>query len=57
MFVNLYETVLTLSNHGRARVLARRGGIQIQDVEYQAAIGCAQMEQGKTRDSRTTVGS
>ena len=35
----LYERVLTLSNHGRARgqtraVLARRGRLQVQDVEH-----------------------
>lgn len=45
----LYETVLTLSNHGRARGQARqfwpeRIGFKYKLSNLQAAIGCAQLE-------------
>jgi perosamine synthetase len=45
----LYETVLTLSNHGRARNQARQFwpdmiGFKYKMSNIQAAIGCAQME-------------
>ncbi len=46
---SLYETVLTLSNHGRARGQARQFwpdmvGFKYKMSNLQAAIGCAQME-------------
>lgn len=46
---NLYETVLTLSNHGRARGQTRQFwpdtiGFKYKMSNIQAAIGCAQME-------------
>ncbi|RNC68881.1 MAG: DegT/DnrJ/EryC1/StrS aminotransferase family protein [Desulfuromonadales bacterium] len=46
---DLYERVLTLSNHGRAREQARQFWADIVGYKYkisniQAAIGCAQME-------------
>jgi perosamine synthetase len=46
---DLYETVLTLSNHGRARGQAKQFWPDIVGFKYkmsniQAAIGCAQME-------------
>jgi perosamine synthetase len=45
----LYETVLTLSNHGRARNQTRQFwpdflGFKYKMSNIQAAIGCAQME-------------
>lgn len=49
---SLYEKVLTLSNHGRARGQARqfwpdRVGFKYKMSNLQAAIGCAQMERIK----------
>lgn len=46
---NLYETVLTLSNHGRARGQTKQFWPDLVGFKYkmsniQAAIGCAQME-------------
>jgi perosamine synthetase len=46
---NLYETVLTLSNHGRARGQTKQFwpdmlGFKYKMSNIQAAIGCAQME-------------
>jgi perosamine synthetase len=46
---NLYETVLTLSNHGRARGQTKQFWPDVVGFKYkisnlQAAIGCAQME-------------
>jgi len=46
---DLYETVLTLSNHGRARGQTRQFWPELVGFKYkmsniQAAIGCAQME-------------
>ena len=46
---DLYETVLTLSNHGRARGQAKQFWPDVLGFKYkmsnlQAAIGCAQME-------------
>jgi perosamine synthetase len=46
---NLYETVLTLSNHGRARGQTKQFWPEMVGFKYkmsniQAAIGCAQME-------------
>ncbi len=44
----LYETVLTLSNHGRARrnaaILAQHGRLQVQDEQHPGGAGCAQIE-------------
>ena len=45
----LYETVLTLSNHGRARGQTKQFwpdmvGFKYKMSNIQAAIGCAQME-------------
>jgi len=47
--VDLYETVLTLSNHGRARSQSKQFwpdmvGFKYKMSNIQAAIGCAQME-------------
>ncbi len=47
--VDLYETVLTLSNHGRARGQAKQFwpdmiGFKYKLSNVQAALGCAQME-------------
>lgn len=47
--VDLYERVLTLSNHGRARTQAKQFwpdmiGFKYKMSNIQAAIGCAQME-------------
>lgn len=46
---NLYETVLTLSNHGRSRTQTKQFwpdmvGFKYKISNIQAAIGCAQME-------------
>lgn len=46
---DLYETVLTLSNHGRSRIQTKQFWPDIVGFKYkmsniQAAIGCAQME-------------
>ena len=46
---NLYETVLTLSNHGRARGQTKQFWPDVMGYKYkmsniQAAIGCAQMQ-------------
>lgn len=48
-FADLYETVLTLSNHGRARGQSKQFwpdmvGFKYKMSNIQAAIGCAQME-------------
>jgi perosamine synthetase len=55
--VDLYERVLTLSNHGRARTQAKQFwpdmiGFKYKMSNIQAAIGCAQMERIKELTQR-----